>query len=201
MMLRVLTTFPYPHSTRNCNPWPTEVENVEITANCHEIDMDVDDDLDGYDNEKDDEATDPQWQPTDDEKVTLDDDVMLTEEELESYSPDSEKKFLVFHSCLDELLKRCPQCGDVVIQQNRKTVGSMLSIDLTCHSGHKQTWESQPVLKKKPLGNLLMEGAILFTRNSYTSISRLASCLNLQFFSESVFYDKPSQISRSVPSC
>ena len=114
---------------------------------------------------------------------------MLTEEELESYSPDSEKKILVFNSCLDELLKRCPQCGDVIIQQNRKTVGSMLSIELTCHSGHKQTWESQPVLNEKPLGNLLMAGAIVFTGNSYTSISRLASCLNLQFFSESVFYD------------
>ena len=45
----------------------------------------------------------------------------------------------------------------------------MLSIELTCHSGHKQTWESQPVLK--------------------TSISCLASCLNLQFFTDSVFYD------------
>jgi len=54
--------------------------------------MDVDDDLGGYDNDKDDEAMDPHWQQTDDEKVTLDDDVMLIEEELESYSPDSEKK-------------------------------------------------------------------------------------------------------------
>ena len=95
----------------------------------------------------------------------------------------------MFNSCLDELLKRCPQCGDVIIQQNRKAAGSMLSIQLTCHSGHKQTWESQPVLKNEPLGNVLMAGAILFTGNSYTSISRLASCLNLQFFSESVFYD------------
>jgi len=34
-----------------------------------------------------------------------------------------------------------------------------------------------------------MAGAILFTGNSYTSIGRLASCLNLQFFSESAFYD------------
>ena len=74
---------------------PAEVENVEITAIGHEIDMDVDDDLDGYDNDKDDEAMDPHWQPTDDEKVTLDDDVMLTEEDLESYSSDSEKKLSV----------------------------------------------------------------------------------------------------------
>lgn len=56
----------------------------------------------------------------------------------------------------------------------------MLSIQLTCHSDHKQTWESQPVLKKKPLGNLLMAGAILFTGNSYTSISRLTGVIRLK---------------------
>ena len=50
------------------------------------------------------------------------------------------------------------------------------------------TWESQPVVKRKPLGNLLLAASILFTGN-FAAISRLASCFNLQFFSESVFYD------------
>ena len=65
----------------------------------------------------------------------------------------------------------------------------MLSVELTCHNGHKELWESQPVVKRKPLGNLLVAAAILFTGNTFSSISRLASCLNLQFFSESVFYE------------
>ena len=65
----------------------------------------------------------------------------------------------------------------------------MLSITLTCHSGHTEQWQSQPIVKKKPLGNLLLAAPILFTGNTFASISRLASCLNLQFFSESVFYD------------
>ena len=95
----------------------------------------------------------------------------------------------MFESCLDNLLKRGPKCGDVVIQQERKTVGSMLSVTLTCHNGLIEQWQSQPIVKKKPLGNLLMAASILFTGNTFSSVSRLASCLNLQFFSESVFYD------------
>ena len=49
--------------------------------------------------------------------------------------------------------------------------------------------ESQPVVKMKPLGNLLLAAAILLTGNTFTSISNLASCLNLQFFCDGVFYD------------
>ena len=96
------------------------------------------------------------------------------------------KKYRVLDSYLDKLLKRCPKCADVVIQQERETVGNMLSVTLTCHNGHIQQWQSQLITKKKPLGNLLMAASILLTSNTFSSISRLASCLNLQFFSESV---------------
>ena len=65
----------------------------------------------------------------------------------------------------------------------------MLSVQLTCHSGHMINWDSQPVVKRKPLGNLLLAASTLFTGNTFTAINRLASCLNLQFFSESVYYD------------
>ena len=98
------------------------------------------------------------------------------------------KKIIVFDSCLSKLLKRYPECGDVIAQCERKTTGSMLSVQLTCHSGHVINWDSQPVVKRKPLGNLLLAASILFTGNTFTAINRLASCLNLQFFSESVFF-------------
>ncbi|XP_044181017.1 uncharacterized protein LOC122962175, partial [Acropora millepora] len=100
------------------------------------------------------------------------------------------KKFLVFGSCLFELLKRCPECGDVIIKRKNKTSGTMLLVKLTCHSGHTKTWESQPVVKRKPLGNLLLAAAILFTGNTFSSVSNLASCLNLQFFCERVFCER-----------
>lgn len=102
--------------------------------------------------------------------------------------PGNEKKFVVFNSNLNNLFKRCQECGDVVIGQKRKTVGSMLSVELVCQSGCKMTCESQPVVKRKPLGNLLLAASILFTGNNFAAISRLASVLTCNF-SESVFYD------------
>ena len=65
----------------------------------------------------------------------------------------------------------------------------MLSVELVCQSGCKMTWESQPVVKRKPLGDLLLATSIPFSGNDFAATSRLASCFNLQFFSESVFYE------------
>ena len=56
-----------------------------------------------------------------------------SEDEFQESSPE---KLVVFGSCLNELLKRCPECEDAIIQQKNKTCGSMLSVELTCHSGH-----------------------------------------------------------------
>ncbi|XP_078352898.1 uncharacterized protein LOC144637699 [Oculina patagonica] len=167
-----------------------EVSNTENDGCDNESDDDDDDD-DDDDCGKDDEDQDPNWQLPYDEKLTKEDDNILSEEEFEgdSSTQDSEKKFIVFDSCLSTLLKRCPECGDIIAQHERKTTGSMLSVKLTCHSGHTINWDSQPVVKRKPLGNLLLAASILFTGNTFAAISRFASCFNLQFFSESVFYD------------
>ena len=89
--------------------------------------------------------------------------------------PDSEKEFLVFGSCFKNLLKNCPKCGGVIIDQKRKMAGSTLSVVVICHNGHTELWESQPVIKRKPLGNLLLAAAILFTGSTLLSISKLAS--------------------------
>ena len=157
-----------------------------------------DDNVDGHvsdtDDEVDDEDLDPHWKfpPKGKHYGDADEDDDDDDEESEDEFPENpgnEKKFVVFNSNLNNLFKRCQECGDVVIEQKRKTVGSMLSVELVCQSGCKMTWESQPVVKRKPLGNLLLAASILFTGNNFAAISRLASCFNLQFFSESVFYD------------
>ena len=162
----------------------------------HELDIklrqtDVDHASDVDNDDGDDEDQDPHWELPNEEKFYDNDEVMSSEDDFDgpSKTPDNEKKFLVFDSKLNNLFKRCQECGDVVIEQKRKTVGSMLSIEVTCHSGCKTTWESQPVVKRKPLGNLLLAASILSTGNTFAAFSRLGSCLNLQFFSLSVFYD------------
>ena len=174
--------------TFNTIPLPP-LHELDIKLGQDETDVDHASDVDNDDG--DDEDLDPHWELPKEEKFYDNDEVMSSEDDFDgpSDTPDSEKKFLVFDSKLNNLFKRCQECGDVVIEQKRKTVGSMLSIEVTCHSGCKTTWESQPVVKRKPIGNLLLAASILFTGNTFAAFSRLASCLNLQFFSESVFYD------------
>ena len=174
--------------------FPTyEDDNFNATSPLHGVEVtNINDNVDGASDDESgsnyvddyDEDLDPSWQLPDDNNLPSDD-----EFEGNSNTPDCEKKFLVFDLCLSTVLKRCPECGDVIAQCDRKTTGSMLSVQLTYHSDHMINWDSQPVVKRKPLGNLLLEASILFTGNTFAAINRLASCLNLQFFSESVFYD------------
>lgn len=168
---------------------PPPLHEVEVTTINDNVDGASDDEsgsnyVDDDGNDDDDEDLDPSWQLPDDKKSITEDDNLSSDDEFEgnSNTPDCEKKFLVFDSCLSTLLKRCPECGDVIAQCDRKTTGSMLSVQLTCHSGHMINWDSQPVVKRKPLGNLLLAASILFTGNTFPAINRLASCLNLQFF-------------------
>ena len=119
------------------------------------------------------EDLDCHWLPGK-EKFT-DDNNLLSEDENDgdttSSIPNCKTKYLVCDSCLYKLAKRCTDCGDVIIQHEGKTIGSMLSIELTSHSGHTTYLDSQPVVKKKPLGNLLMASSILFTANTFAAIS------------------------------
>ena len=77
----------------------------------------VDNDDDDDDNDGDDEDLDPRWQLPDDVKLLSGNDTvpfdheLPPEDEFEKGSPDSEKKILVFGSCLNDLLKRCPKWG------------------------------------------------------------------------------------------
>lgn len=87
--------------------------------------------------------------------------------------PDTDKKYLVLSNCLDQLLKCCTKCSVTVTGQKKKTIGSMLTIEMICLDGHINHWDYQPIINRKP--------------------SRLASYLNLQFISESVFYDTQRQ--------
>ena len=120
----------------------TTTEGDKIVGNENGDDSDEEDD-----DARDDEDLDPHWLPGE-EKFTNGN--LLSEDENDgdytSSSCDSKKKYLVFDSCLTKLLKRCPDCGDVIVQHERKTIGSMLSIELTCHSGHTTNWDSQPVV-------------------------------------------------------
>lgn len=80
------------------------------------------------------------------------------------------------------------QCCLQPLTLRSTAIQTEFEVELTCNSGHTVKWDSQPVVKRKPLGNLLLSATFVFTGNTFIAISQLASCFNLQFFSESVFY-------------
>lgn len=91
-----------------------------------------------------------------------------------------EPKFLVFDSCLRELLDRCLVCGAPECKVKLDFVGTMVRAEVTCPLSHSRTWRSQPVLNRKPMGNISVCSAILFSGSSPTKVLRLFSFMGMQ---------------------
>ena len=128
------------------------LENIDIDLNDKEV----------YDDDFDDQCKVPHWNLLKGKKILISE----GESDGELEPSDTDKKYPVFTNCLDQLLKRCPKCGVVVTGQKKKTTGSMLSVEIICLHGHITHWDSQPIINRKPVGNLLLATSILFTCNS-----------------------------------
>ena len=100
----------------------------------------------------------------------------------------AENKYIVFDSCLKKLLRFCPECGGIGIDITESVTGSMLTVSVSCSNGHTYKWNSQPIIRKMPFGNLLLAASILFSGNPFAAIERLAKMIDLQCISESTFY-------------
>lgn len=107
-----------------------------------------------------------------------------------SCHPTTDRKFIVFESCLNSLFHTCPLCLKPVFDSEViKTVrGTLLSVKYTCSEGHINTWDSQPLVNGMSAGNLLTAAAILFSGSTFTHISNLASILRLSIMSKSTFH-------------
>lgn len=101
---------------------------------------------------------------------------------------DKECKFIVFDSCLDQLLRFCPRCGASVVSCCKMFTGSQLTVKLSCHNNHNIVWHSQPLLNKMAAGNLLISAAILFSGGTFSNFNTFCELLTLQFLSKSLFY-------------
>ena len=103
-----------------------------------------------------------------------------------------EKKYIVFQSNLEQLMKFCSQCGAPIISkaQSHKYEGSIVTYHIKCLSGHDYMWQSQPCVRaKQPAGNVMIAGSIFVTGNSFTKVESFANAMNLKFISESCFLD------------
>lgn len=99
-----------------------------------------------------------------------------------------EKKFLVFESCLTQLLSRCPRCGAPNCAVSLAFVGTMVRASIKCPELHTTTWRSQPVLNKKPMGNIAVCCAVLFSGSSPTKVLRLFSFLGMESLQKTQYF-------------
>ncbi|CAN8015815.1 unnamed protein product [Ixodes persulcatus] len=99
-----------------------------------------------------------------------------------------EAKFLVFDSNLRGLLDRCLVCGSPHCEVELSFVGTMVRAQLTCPESRVRVWRSQPVLCRKPMGNISVCSAILFTGSSPTKVLRLFSLMGIQCVQKSQYF-------------
>ncbi|XP_068114823.1 uncharacterized protein [Hyperolius riggenbachi] len=78
-----------------------------------------------------------------------------------------ENKFIVFESCLDQLLfsaacKGSKECDGKIESIKKYRIGSAISVSARCTNGHNfHLWRSQPLIAGMPVGNILISAAIL----------------------------------------
>ncbi|XP_063967630.1 uncharacterized protein LOC135157074 [Lytechinus pictus] len=108
------------------------------------------------------------------------------------------KKYVVFDEQLNDLFYRlkCKSCSDGHIAELKKyTVGTMLVVNVLCVCGSLvYRWQSQPTIGRQPVGNLLLSASIMFTGKTYEDFKVLADLFNLQFISDTTFYDIHNKI-------
>lgn len=99
-----------------------------------------------------------------------------------------ETKFLVFESSLRELLDRCLSCGVSQCKARLSFVGTMVRAEITCPLLHIRTWYSQPILCGKPMGNIAVCSAILFSGSSPAKVLRLFSFMGMKSLQKTTYY-------------
>lgn len=101
----------------------------------------------------------------------------------------NERKFIIFESCVRQLLpKSCQMCGRPW-SSSLKTVGTMLSVKSCCdHCANEAAWQSQPFVGVKPAGNVLLAAALLFSECSVAKTLRFLKAMNVQGISRQTYF-------------
>ena len=126
---------------------------------------------------------DPEWTPEGEDSDSEND----CEDSVAEDSVAKEKKFIVFESCLLELLQKCSSCGLGQIAESR-TMGSCVIYTLKClNCDVEKTWTSQPMSGTMPYGNLILSGAIMFAGASPVKTLRILNFAGIQTFHLSTY--------------
>ncbi|XP_072266660.1 uncharacterized protein [Pyxicephalus adspersus] len=124
----------------------------------------------------------------------MDSSFLLLSEEEPKHSFVDEKKYLVFDSCLHKLLMSCkcqssPSCNGNIIRVKKFRIGSAISVIGYCSENHKfNLWRSQPMIGRKPVGNLLISAAIVCSGTNFLKIENFFNMLNMFGIKKSTHY-------------
>ncbi|XP_040068383.1 uncharacterized protein LOC115314916 [Ixodes scapularis] len=100
----------------------------------------------------------------------------------------SERKFIVFESCLDELLGNCPECTALCRITEKKIRGTCLRVHRMCNNGHQHTWTSQPSVNRRALGDVLLAAATLFSGSIVKKVLRLLHQMGVPCLSYETYF-------------
>ncbi|XP_077323570.1 uncharacterized protein LOC143958002 [Lithobates pipiens] len=99
------------------------------------------------------------------------------------------RKFLVFESCLDELLQKltCAHgdgCQSVIAGIEKHIRGTMVTIIGRCFNGHTSClWQSQPTKGRTCMGDLIGTAAVLFSGSNIKKVAEMFSLMGVPFVS------------------
>nr|XP_006008217.1 PREDICTED: uncharacterized protein LOC102345701 [Latimeria chalumnae] len=141
------------------------------------------------------EYDDPSWEPMEEDTGTEDDDI-VDDPELEFLSTSmvdtspaeriTERKFIGFESALKALMMVCNLCLSPC-QHTSRTFGTFLQATIKCQMGHERKWQSQPLISRMPLGNILISSGIYFSGTSPAKVLRFLHSINIVAISKTTF--------------
>ena len=121
---------------------------------------------------------------------------------VQEVSPDDaikSEKCIVFTDILMSLIKAvhgniCKRQRCLCVLEYHKTyVGTCLVVTWKCNAGHfGGRWAAQPTCNQVRAGNLTLASSLLFSGNSFTKIGMMFKFCNIQYFSQTLFYQYQS---------
>ncbi|XP_040182415.1 uncharacterized protein LOC120915727 [Rana temporaria] len=105
-----------------------------------------------------------------------------------------ERKFLVFESCLDNLLAmvhcKYGDCNASISKVKKKLCGSCLSVYAICKEGHRfLLWQSQPNIGNRPVGDVLIASSTLCSGSNFLTIESFLRLLGMTSISKTTYYE------------
>ncbi|KAM5170491.1 uncharacterized protein ACMZJ9_003387 isoform 1-T2 [Mantella aurantiaca] len=110
-----------------------------------------------------------------------------------------ENKFIVFESCLDELLLSCKckarvNCMGSIVKLQKYRIGTAISVTAYCSKNHKfNLWQSQPLIGRTPVGNILLSAGILCSGSNFLRVERLLNFMGIFGINKSTHFNNQNK--------